>query len=131
MLSLHKPARRPCTQMFLLYLELARGGRKTLDIFSMHECATLMHLLFCYNTIFGGGPSALAISVLGGHKTRGDRNRCHTASVYFGGHARSLCLSDLSATSTLIGCSVQWEPLKLPFTLLERENLSATVGFGC
>ena len=35
------------------------------------------------------------------------------------------------ATSTLIGCSVQWEPLKLPFTLPERENLSATVGFGC
>ena len=36
-----------------------------------------------------------------------------------------------SATSTLIGCSVQWEPLKLPFNLPERENLSATVGFGC
>ena len=35
------------------------------------------------------------------------------------------------ATSTLIGCSVQWEPLKLPFTLPEWENLSVTVGFGC
>ena len=36
-----------------------------------------------------------------------------------------------SEMATLIGCSVQWEPLKLPFTLPERENLSATVGFGC
>ena len=63
--------------------------------------------------------------------TQAQRAKGFPASVYFGGHARSLCLSDLSATLTLIGCSVQWESLKLPFTLPERENLSATVGFGC
>ena len=46
----------------------------------MHN-ANLMQLLFCCVTIFGGGRSTLAILVLWGHKTRGDRKRCDTDNL--------------------------------------------------